>query len=132
MCQLRKGQSELMGSICCTQIPFILIAISQSHCLPLLVLYSANPQVDPKTHIGTVVLSLCHNSHDPLCLCLYVLCLDSLFIIIVSYCTFYSRLWRFCLLSAPLWFHCLHTPYCYLFLAIGPCADPALNLLVYK
>ena len=48
-----KGQGKLMGSICCTWIPFILIAISQSHHLPLSVLYSADPLVDPKTHTGT-------------------------------------------------------------------------------
>ena len=47
------GQGELMGFICCTRIPFILVAINQSHLLPLLRPYSANPPVDPKTHIGT-------------------------------------------------------------------------------
>ena len=64
------GQGELMGSICCTQIPFILIMTSQSHLLPLLDLYSADPQEDPKTHISTdtIELFLCHDSHDPLCL----------------------------------------------------------------
>ena len=42
-----------------TQIPFILIATNQSHLLPLLRPYSANPPVDLKTHIstGTVELS---------------------------------------------------------------------------
>ena len=52
------GQGELMGSIHCTQIPFILVAISQSHLSPLSKSYSANPLVDPKTHfgIGTVKL----------------------------------------------------------------------------
>ena len=39
------------------------------------------------------------------------------FVTIASHCTFFSRLWQFCLLSAPLWFHCLYTLYCYLFLA---------------
>ena len=65
-----KGQGKLMGSICCTQIPFILITISQSHHSPLSVLYSANPLVDLKTHTGTgtIVLFLCHDSHNPLCL----------------------------------------------------------------
>ena len=29
------GQGKLMGSICCTWIPFILIATNQSHLLPL-------------------------------------------------------------------------------------------------
>ena len=53
-----KGQGKLMGSIHCTQIPFILIVISQSHCLPLSLLYSANPLVDPKTHTGTGTVEL--------------------------------------------------------------------------
>ena len=52
------GQSKLMGSICCTQIPFILIAINQSHLLPLLESYSANPLVDPKTHFGISTVEL--------------------------------------------------------------------------
>ena len=29
------GQGELMGSICCTRIPFILVTTSQSHLSPL-------------------------------------------------------------------------------------------------
>ena len=64
------GQGELMGSIRCTRIPFILVEPGQSHLLPLSRSYSANPLPDPKTHFGTgtVVLFLCHNSHDPLCL----------------------------------------------------------------
>ena len=64
------GQGELMGSIRCTQIPFILIMTSQSHLLPLSKSYSSDPLLDPKTHFGTgtVVLFLCHDSHDPLCL----------------------------------------------------------------
>ena len=64
------GQSELMGSIRCTQIPFILVAINQSHLLPLSKPYSPNPLPDPKTHFGTstVVLFPCHDSHEPLCL----------------------------------------------------------------
>ena len=48
-----KGQGELMGSIRCTQIPFILIVTNQSHLLPLSRPYSANPPVDPTTHTGT-------------------------------------------------------------------------------
>ena len=105
VCWVRKGQGKLMRSIRCTQIPFILVAISQSHHLPLSVLYSADPLVDPKTHIGTdtVVLFLCHDSHNPLCLWIYVLCLDSFFVMITSYHTFLSQSWWFCLLSAPLW-----------------------------
>ena len=65
-----KGQDELMGSIRCTRIPFILVAINQSHLSPLSKSYSSNPLVDPKTHFGTgtVVLFLCHDSHNPLCL----------------------------------------------------------------
>ena len=53
------GQGELMGSIRCTRIPFILVVINQSHLSPLLKSYSANPLPDPKTHFGTgtVVLS---------------------------------------------------------------------------
>ena len=47
------GQGKLMGSIRCTQIPFIFATISQSHLSPLLRPYSANPPVDLKTHIGT-------------------------------------------------------------------------------
>ena len=64
------GQGELMRSIRCTRIPFILIVISQSHLSPLSKPYSSNPLPDPKTHFGTgtVVLFLCYDSHDPLCL----------------------------------------------------------------
>ena len=64
------GQGKLMGSIRCTWIPFILVAINQSHLLPLSKSYSSNPPLDPKTHFGTstVKLFLCHDSHDPLCL----------------------------------------------------------------
>ena len=72
-----KSQGELMGSIHHTQIPFILVVTNQSHLLPLSRPYSANPPGDPKTHIGTgaVELFLCHDSHNPLCLSTYVLCL---------------------------------------------------------
>ena len=52
------GQGELMGSIHCIRIPFILIAISQSHLSPLSKSYSANPLVDPKTHFGTGTIEL--------------------------------------------------------------------------
>ena len=52
------GQGELMGSICCTRIPFILIPINQSHLSPLSKSYSANPLVDPKTHFGTGTVEL--------------------------------------------------------------------------
>ena len=47
------GQGELMGSIHCTWIPFILITTNQSHLSPLLESYSANPLIDPKTHFST-------------------------------------------------------------------------------
>ena len=47
------GQGELMETIRCTRIPFILVAINQSHLLPLSKSYSANPLLDPKTHFGT-------------------------------------------------------------------------------
>ena len=75
---MRKGQSELMGPICCTRIPFILTMINQSHLSPLLDPYSVGPLVDPKTHNRTdaIVLFLCHDSHKPLCLWIHVLCLD--------------------------------------------------------
>ena len=53
-----KGQDKLMGSIHCTQIPFILVTISQSHHSPLLVLYSTDPLVDLKTHTGTGTVEL--------------------------------------------------------------------------
>ena len=74
----RKGQNNLMGSIYYTRIPFILVVISQSHLSPLSDLYSADPQEDLKTHHSTnvVVLFLCNDSHDPLCLWIHVLCLD--------------------------------------------------------
>ena len=74
---------------------------------------------------------LCHDSHNPLCLWIHVLCLALSFVTIMSYCTFVSRSWCFCLLSAPLWFHCLHTLYCYLNLASWSMHCPALNFVVY-
>ena len=52
------GQGELMGSICCTQIPFILITINQSHLSPLLKSYSVNPFIDPKTHFDIGIIEL--------------------------------------------------------------------------
>ena len=69
----------------------------------------------------------CHDSHNPLCLQTYVLCLAFFLVTIMSYHTFLLQLWWFCLLSAPLWFRCLHTPYCYLFLANWSVCSPALN-----
>ena len=83
-----------MGSIRCTRIPFILVMINQSHLSPLLKSYSANPLLDPKTHFGTstVELFLCHDSHDLLCLPIYVLCLVIFFVTITSYCTFILQL----------------------------------------
>ena len=52
------GQGEWMGSIRYTRIPFILVMINQSHLSPLSRPYSANPPVDPKTHIGTGTVEL--------------------------------------------------------------------------
>ena len=52
------GQGELMGSIHCTQIPFILVTTNQSHLSPLSTSYSANPLVDPKTHFSTGTIEL--------------------------------------------------------------------------
>ena len=52
------GQSELMGSIHCTRIPVIFVAISQSHLSPLSKSYSDNPLVDPKTHFSTGIVEL--------------------------------------------------------------------------
>ena len=52
------GQGELMGSIRCTRIPFILVAISQSHLSPLSKSYSDNPLIDLKTHISTGIVEL--------------------------------------------------------------------------
>ena len=52
------GQGELMGSIRCTRIPFILVMISQSHLSPLSKSYSSNPLIDPKTHFGTGTIKL--------------------------------------------------------------------------
>ena len=124
------GQGELMGSVHCIWIPFILVATSQSHLSPLPKSYSVNPLLDPTTHFGTgtVWIVLCHDSHNPLCLQTYVLCLAFFFVTIMSYHTFFLQLWWFCLLSAPLWFHCLHTLYYYLFLTNWSVCSPALNL----
>ena len=47
-----------MGSIRCTQIPFILVSINQLHLSPLSKSYSANPPVDLKTHFGTGTVEL--------------------------------------------------------------------------
>ena len=52
------GQGELMGTIRCTWIPFILIAINQSHLSPLSKSYSSNPPLDPKTHFDTGIVEL--------------------------------------------------------------------------
>ena len=52
------GQGKLMGSIRCTQIPFILIMINQSHLSPLSEPYSSNPLEDPKTHFGIGTIEL--------------------------------------------------------------------------
>ena len=52
------GQGKLMGSICCTRIPFILVTINQSHLSPLSKSYSSNPLIDPKTHFSTSTIEL--------------------------------------------------------------------------
>ena len=52
------GQGELMRSIRCTRIPFILVTISQSHLSPLSEPYSSNPLPDPKTHFSTGTIEL--------------------------------------------------------------------------
>ena len=127
---MKKGQSELMGSIHCTQIPFILVATNQSHLSPLSKTLLSQPtsrSIDPHRYWYCWIV-LCHDSHNPLCLHIYVLCLALFFVTITSYRTFISQAWRFCLPSAPLWFCWLHIPYCYLFLANWSMRNPALNL----
>ena len=52
------GQGESMGSIRCIRIPFILVAINQSHLSPLSKSYSSNPLLDPKTHFDTGIIEL--------------------------------------------------------------------------
>ena len=52
------GQGELMGFIRGTRIPFILVAINQSHLSPLSKSYSSNPRLDPKTHFSTGIVEL--------------------------------------------------------------------------
>ena len=71
------GQGGLMGSIRCTRIPFILVAINQSHLSPLSKSYSPNPLVDPKTHFGTgtvelffVMILMTPYAYKPYVLCL--------------------------------------------------------------
>ena len=66
----KKGQGELMGSIRCTRIPFILATTSQSHHSPLSGPYSVAPLADLKTHIstGTVELFFVMILMTPLCL----------------------------------------------------------------
>ena len=54
----KRGQGELMGSIRCTRIPFILVVTNQSHLSPLSESYSSNPLVDLKTHFGTSTIEL--------------------------------------------------------------------------
>ena len=52
------GQGELMRSICCTRIPFILATTNQSHLSPLSKSYSSNPLLDLKTHFSTGTIEL--------------------------------------------------------------------------
>ena len=128
------GQGKLMGSIHCARIPFILVTINQSHLLPLSKSYSANPLIDLRNphQYQYCWIVLCHDSHDPLCL--QSLC--SMFSIFLCHNHILSHLhfaiWQFCLLSAPLWFRCLHIPYWYLFLANWSMHSPALNSQVYN
>ena len=88
------GQGELMGSIRCTRIPFILVTTSQSHLSPLSESYSSNPLVDPKTHFGTSTIELFFVMilTTPLCLPTYVLYLAFFFVTITSYRTFLLQL----------------------------------------
>ena len=89
-----KGQSELMRSICCTQIPLILVMTSQSHHSPLSGPYSANPQVDPKTHTSTnaIVLFFVMILTTPPMLMNPCSMFRLFFIMIMSYCTFLLQL----------------------------------------
>ena len=87
------GQSELMGSIRCTQIPLILVTTNQSHLSLLSRPYSANPLVDLKTHIGTGTIELFFVmilTTPPPCSQTYVLCLALFFVMITSDHTFFS------------------------------------------
>ena len=88
-----KGQSELMGSIHCTRIPFILVVTSRSHHSPLSLLYSADPLVDPKTHsgIGTVELFFVMILTIPPMLMNPCSMFRFSFVTIMSYCTFLSQ-----------------------------------------
>ena len=105
------------GSTCCPWIPFVLIVINQSDLSPLLDPYSDNPLVDPKTHTGIqaiVFFSLSWFSWLPMFIWLYSIFRFPLSRI-TPYHIFLLQLWHFCLLSAPLLFHCLHIPYCFYF-----------------
>ena len=86
-----KGQGELMGSIHCTRIPFILITTNQSHLSPLSRPYSADPPIDPKTHTGTgtVELFFVIIFTTPYAYKTHVLCLALFFVTIMSYHTFF-------------------------------------------
>ena len=114
------------------KVRFCALSATFHHFLLLSALWKWSRHFLMHTGTGTIVLFLCHDSHDPLCLWIHVLCLDSSFVIIMSYRTFLSWFQQFCLLSAPLWAHCLHTPYCYLFLANWSVRCPALNFMVYN
>ena len=131
-----RSKSKLMGFIHCTWIPFILVTINQSHCSPLLILHSANPLVDLKTHNSTsiVELFLCHDSHNPLCLWIHVLCLAfslSLSHLIAPSLHDHDKS-AYCQPHSGSVACGLHTPYCSLFLANWSMCCPALNFLVYN
>ena len=85
---------------------------------------------DPHRYQYRCIVSLSWFSQPPMLMNLCSM-FRFFFVTITSYCIFLSRSWQFCLLSAPLWFCCLHTFYCYLFLANWSMHCPALNLLVY-
>ena len=115
------GQGELMRSIHFPWIPLILIVINQSHLLPLLQLsppihiWSDSPTsaVTPLYSFFVTILT------NPYALCYMFSMFRILPIIISSYHTFISQLWRFWLLSAPLSIHWLHILYCVLFLFLS-------------
>ena len=89
---IEMGQGELMGFIRCTQIPFILVATNQSHLSPLSKTLLSQPtsrSIDPHRYWYCWIV-LCHDSHNPLCLHIYVLCLALFFVTITSYRTFLS------------------------------------------
>ena len=86
---------------------------------------------DPPQYWCCYVVSLWWFSQPPMLMNLCSI-FRSFFVAIMPYHIFILWSWWFCLLLAPLWFHCLHILCCHLFLAIDLCTDPALNYLVYN